>query len=191
MTTQNDPTEKNAPLKTIAGRPLPNLSAIVAVCDDWGIGLDGDMVVSNRADMRHYVRHTKDHTILMGRRTLESFPGGRPLKDRRNVVVTRDESWTPEGVDIAHSLAEALDMVAEDDEVWVVGGGQVYRALLPMCSRAVITKNHCVRTCDTFFPNLDDDPAWRVESRVTTDDEGNPLVTDEQIPFEFVTYVRA
>lgn len=191
MTTQNDPTEKNAPLKTIASRPLPNLFAIVAVCDDWGIGLDGDMVVSNRADMRHYVRHTKGHTILMGRRTLESFPGGRPLKDRRNVVVTRDESWTPEGVDIAHSLAEALDMVAEDDEVWVVGGGQVYRALLPMCSRAVITKNHCVRTCDTFFPNLDDDPAWRVESRVTTDDEGNPLVTDEQIPFEFVTYVRA
>lgn len=191
MTTRNDPTEKNAPLEALVGRPLPNLSAIVAVCDDWGIGLDGDMVVSNRADMRHYVRHTKGHTILMGRRTLESFPGGRPLKDRRNVVVTRDESWTPEGVDIAHSLAEALDMVAEDDEVWVVGGGQVYRALLPMCSRAVITKNHCVRTCDTFFPNLDDDPTWRVESRVTTDDEGNPLVTDEQIPFEFVTYVRA
>lgn len=191
MTTQNDPTEKNAPLEALVGRPLPNLSAIVAVCDDWGIGLDGDMVVSNRADMRHYVRHTKGHTILMGRRTLESFPGGRPLKDRRNVVVTRDDSWTPEGVDIAHSLAEALEMVAEDDEVWVVGGGQVYRSLLPMCSRAVITKNHCVRTCDTFFPNLDDDPTWRVESRVTTDDEGNPLVTDEQIPFEFVTYVRA
>lgn len=191
MTTRNDPTEKNAPLEALVGRPLPNLSAIVAVCDDWGIGLDGDMVVSNRADMRHYARHTTGHTILMGRRTLESFPGGRPLKDRRNVVVTRDESWTPEGVDIAHSLAEALDMVAEDDEVWVVGGGQVYRALLPMCSRAVITKNHCVRTCDTFFPNLDDDPTWRVESRVTTDDEGNPLVTDEQIPFEFVTYVRA
>ena len=191
MTTQNDPTEKNAPLKTIAGRPLPNLFAIVAVCDDWGIGLDGDMVVSNRADMRHYVRHTKGHTILMGRRTLESFPGGHPLKDRRNVVVTRDESWEPDGVDVAHSLAEALDMVAADDEVWVVGGGQVYRALLPMCSRAVVTKNHCVRTCDTFFPNLDDDPAWRVESRVTTDDEGNQLVTDEQIPFEFVTYVRA
>ena len=105
MTTQNDPTEKNVPLEALVGRPLPNLSAIVAVCDDWGIGLDGDMVVSNRADMRHYVRHTKGHTILMGRRTLESFPGGRPLKDRRNVVVTHDKSWTPEGVDVAHSLA--------------------------------------------------------------------------------------
>ena len=167
MTTQNDPTEKNAPLEALAGRPLPNLFAIVAVCDDWGIGLDGDMVVSNRADMRHYVRHTKGHTILMGRRTLESFPGGRPLKDRRNVVVTRDESWAP------------------------VGAVALRAALVPMCSRAVVTKNHCVRACDTFFPNLDADPAWRVESRVTTDDEGNPLVTDEQIPFEFDTYVRA
>ena len=167
------------------------MDAIVSVTSDWAIGKDGGLLVPNKADMRRFVQLTRDCTVLMGRKTLESFPGGHPLKDRRNVVVTRDESWAPDGVDVAHSLAEALDMVAADDEVWVVGGGQVYRALLPMCSRAVVTKNHCVRTCDTFFPNLDDDPAWRVESRVTTDDEGNQLVTDEQIPFEFVTYVRA
>lgn len=66
------------------------LKAIVAVCDDWGIGRDGDMVVANRADMRHFVNKTKGHPVVMGRKTLESFPGGRPLKDRRNIVLTRD-----------------------------------------------------------------------------------------------------
>ena len=68
--------------------PLPNLNVIVAVCDDWGIGIGGGMLVDNRADMRHFVRHTKGHTVLMGRKTLESFPGGQPLKGRRNVVST-------------------------------------------------------------------------------------------------------
>lgn len=72
------------------------LKAIVAVCDDWGIGRDGDMVVSNRADMRHFVNKTKGHPVIMGRKTLESFPGGRPLKDRRNIVLTRDEAFSRE-----------------------------------------------------------------------------------------------
>ena len=69
------------------------LSAIVAVCDDWGIGCEGDMVVSNRADMRHFVACTKGCPVIMGRKTLLSFPGGQPLKNRRNIVLTRDESF--------------------------------------------------------------------------------------------------
>lgn len=170
-------------------KSLPNLAAIVAVCDDWGIGLNGDMVVSNPADMRHFVAHTTGHTVLMGRRTLESFPGGRPLKRRRNIVLTRDASFVREGVEIAATLADALALVA-DDETWVVGGGQVYREALPYCSRAVVTRNHCVRPADTFFPNLDDDPAWRVVERVAADENGNPLLTAEGVPFEFVTYER-
>ena len=84
------------------------LKAIVAVCDDWGIGRDGDMVVSNRADMRHFVNKTKGHPVIMGRKTLESFPGGRPLKDRRNIVLTRDEAFSREGVEVVHSVDEAL-----------------------------------------------------------------------------------
>ncbi len=75
------------------------LSAIVAVCDDWGIGREGDMLVANRADMRHFVRCTKGHTVILGRKTLESFPGGRPLKDRRNIVLTRDASFTCAGAE--------------------------------------------------------------------------------------------
>lgn len=171
--------------------PLPNLNVIVAVCDDWGIGIGGGMLVDNRADMRHFVRHTKGHTVLMGRKNLESLPGGQPLKGRRNVVITRDPDFAREGVDVAHSVDDAFAMVADDPEVWLIGGGMIYRELLPLCTRAEITKNHCVRPADTFFPNLDEDPSWCVAGSVSLDDEGNPLVTPAGIPFEFVTYTRA
>ena len=170
---------------------LPNLNVIVAVCDDWGIGIGGGMLVDNRADMRHFVRHTKGHTVLMGRKTLESFPGGQPLKGRRNIIITRDPGFARDGVDVAHSVDEALAMVADVPEVWLIGGGMIYRELLPLCTRAEITKNHCVRPADTFFPNLDEDPTWHVANCASQDDEGNPLVTPEGIPFEFVTYTRA
>ena len=126
----------------------------------------------------------------MGRRTLESFPGGRPLKNRRNIVLTRDASFEREGVEVAHSVAEALAMLSPDERAWVLGGGEVYRQLLPYCTRAVVTKNHCVRRVDAYFPNLDDDPAWCVVAadgpHVIASGEG-----DEGVSFEFVTYERA
>ena len=161
------------------------LNAIVAVCDDWGIGLDGGMVVENREDMRHFVACTMGHPVIMGRRTLESFPGGRPLRGRRNVVLTRDAGFAREGVEVVHSVEQALLAVADEDEAWVIGGGEVYRQLLPHCERAVVTRNHCVRAHDTRFPDLDADPAW---VRGETCPGG---VTPEGVAFDFVTYVRA
>ena len=163
---------------------LPNFHAIVAVCDDWGIGKNGDMLVRNREDMRSFVRRTKGQTVLMGRKTLESFPGAKPLTDRRNIVVSRDKSYAPEGVEMARSIDEGIELAGKD-EVWVIGGGQVYESLLPRCSEAIVTKNHCLREADTFFPNLDEDPSWNVEN---IEDGG---VTASGVPFEFVTYRRA
>lgn len=163
---------------------LPNFHAIVAVCDDWGIGKSGDMLVRNREDMRSFVRHTKGHTVLMGRKTLESFPDAKPLADRRNIVVSRDKSYAPEGVEMARSIEEAIKLAGED-EVWVIGGGQIYEALLSRCAEAIVTKNHCLREADTFFPNLDEEPSWEVAD---IEDGG---VTKSGIPFEFVTYRRA
>lgn len=160
------------------------LSAIVAVCDDWGIGLDGGMVVENREDMRHFVACTTGHPVIMGRRTLESFPGGRPLRNRRNVVLTRDPSFSREGIEVVRTLDEALAAVAGETEAWVIGGGEVYRQLLPCCKRAIVTRNHCVRPCDTHFPNLDEDPQWEVA-------EVRPGgATPEGVAFDFVTYRR-
>ena len=133
------------------------LSAIVAVCDDWGIGCEGDMVVSNRADMRHFVACTKGCPVIMGRKTLLSFPGARPLKNRRNIVL--------------------------------IGGGAVYRQFLPYCVEAEVTHDHCVHPVDTYFPDLDADPAWEVARR-----EGVATIAagegDEGLDYEFVTYRR-
>ncbi len=120
----------------------------------------------------------------MGRRTLESFPGARPLRNRRNVVLTRDTTFSPEGVEVVHTLDEALATVAAEPEAWVLGGGEVYRQLLPHCDRAVVTRNHCVRPCDTRFPDLDADPSWALaEARAGG-------VTPEGVAFDFMTYVR-
>ncbi len=165
------------------------IKAIVAVCDDWGIGRDGDMVVSNRADMRHFVSKTRGCPVIMGRKTLESFPGGRPLKDRRNIVLTRDGSFEREGVEVVHSVEEALAAVADEEVAWVIGGGAVYEQFLAHCVEAEITHNHVIREVDTRFPDLSRDPAWHVARRsdVHTIERGQG---DEGLAFEFVTYRR-
>ena len=167
------------------------LSAIVAVSDDWGIGYEGDMIVSNRADMKHFVSCTTGHPVIMGRKTLDSFPGGRPLKNRRNIVLTRDEHFAREGVEVVHSVDEARAAVADEDEAWVIGGEEVYRQFLPYCAQAVVTKNHCLRLADTHFPNLDEDETgdWFVfeesePARIGEDEE------DSGIEYRFVTYRR-
>ena len=175
------------------------MNAIVSVTRDWGIGLEGQLAVSNRADMRHFVRLTCSGrlpreaadgevlgTVVMGRKTFQSFPSGA-LKARRNIVVTRDPSYVAPGSEVAHSLDEALSMVAaaNPDTVWLIGGESLYRQLLPHCTRAFVTKNDVLVPADAFFPNLDDDPSWQVESI----EPGG--VTDEGVPFSFVTYVHA
>lgn len=165
------------------------LKAIVAVCDDWGIGRDGDMVVSNRRDMRHFVACTKGCPVIMGRKTLESFPGGRPLKNRRNIVLTRDAGFSREGVEPVHSVDEALAAVADGEVAWVIGGGAVYGQLLPYCVEAEVTRNHVTCDSDTFFPDLDADGDW-VAVRSTGPMVVGPGEGDEGISFEFVTYQR-
>lgn len=165
------------------------IKAIVAVCDDWGIGRDGDMVVSNRADMRHFVECTKGCPVIMGRKTLESFPGGRPLKDRRNIVLTRDDAFAREGVEVVHSVDEALAAVVGEDVAWIIGGGTIYEQFLPYCVEAEVTHNHATHEVDTVFPDLLADPTWKIVARsgecVIEDGQGDAGVT-----YEFVTYAR-
>lgn len=170
------------------------MDAIVSVTRDWAIGRDGGLLVRNRADMRRFVRLTSGCTVLMGRKTYESFPKG-PLKGRRNVVLTHNANYAPHNVpaqmpegttlEVVHSLEEALGATGADRQVWLIGGESLYRALLPRCSRCYVTKNEVsAPNADAFFPNLDTDPTWEVESQ---DGDG---VTDEGIPYSFVTYRR-
>ena len=171
------------------------LKAIVAVCDDWGIGLEGRLLVDNREDMRHFVRSTRGGVVIMGRKTLESFPGGRPLRGRHNIVVSsRDDYEVPasgEGTTamVVRDLDEALAAAASEADArgcdaWVIGGESVYRQLLPSCGEVVVTKNHVTLPADSFFPNLDEDPDWQV---VLKEPGG---ITPEGVAFEYVTYHR-
>lgn len=141
--------------------PLPNMIAIAAVCDDWGIGKDGKLLVRNKADMRMFKSMTEGNTVIMGRKTLESLPGGKPLANRRNIVLTRGNAFDGVyGIEVAHCVSDLLGMLSPSETAYVIGGGTVYRELLPLCSRAIVTRNRCVRDADTFFQNLDASGEW-------------------------------
>ena len=110
------------------------------------------MVVSNRSDMRHFVACTKGCPVIMGRKTLLSFPGGRPLKNRRNIVLTRDGDFAPMGVDVVHSIDEALAAVADEPVAWVIGGGEVYRIVWRPRLRITIACMTWIRTFPIWMP---------------------------------------
>ena len=138
------------------------LTAIAAVSQSWGIGRDGDLLFNIPEDKKFFRRTTLNHTVIMGRKTLESLPGGKPFKDRENIVLSRNEKFSPEGAVVCGSIEEALAIAENsgDDEVFIVGGGEIYNAMLPYCQKAIITKVSGDPDADTFFPNLDESPEW-------------------------------
>ena len=137
------------------------MELIVAVYDDWGIGREGTQPVALAADRKFFRQTTKGAMVIVGRKTLSDFPGGKPLPNRVNVVLTRANPQI-EGVEICHSPEEAMELAKTADRAMVIGGGSVYRQMLPLCDTAYITKVHCTVPCDTYFPNLDEDPAWKL-----------------------------
>lgn len=137
------------------------MDAIVAIYDDWGIGANGTQPVAVAADRRFFRNTTKGATVIVGRKTMLDFPGGRPLPNRRNILLTRQELHM-DGVEIAHSTRQALALVQGDEKVFVIGGGSVYAEMLPLCQRVYVTRIHAIPDSDTFFPNLDADPGWKM-----------------------------
>lgn len=158
------------------------MQAIVAVSRSWGIGKDGQLLFRISADLQRFKALTTGHTVVMGRKTLQSLPGGRGLPNRRSLVLTRQERFTPERAETVHSLAELLALAG--DEAFVIGGQEVYEQLLPYCTRAYVTKVFADVPADAFFPNLDEDPLWRAVSTGEMQEE-NGLI------FQYVEYQRA
>lgn len=158
------------------------MDAIVAVYDDWGIGRDGDQPIALSADRRFFRNTTKGSTVIVGRKTLAAFPGGQPLPKRRNIVLSR-QNITIDGVEIAHSPEEAVEICKSDETVFVIGGGTVYRQMLPMCDRAYITKVHVTPESDTWFPNLDEMPEWKMAEVIESGEENG-------IRYEVCLYVK-
>lgn len=158
------------------------MQAIVAVSRSWGIGKDGQLLFRISADLQRFKALTTGHTVVMGRKTLQSLPGGRGLPNRRSLVLTRQERFTPERAETVHSLAELLALAG--DEAFVIGGQEVYEQLLPYCTRAYVTKVFADVPADAFFPNLDEDPLWQAVSTGEMQEE-NGLI------FQYVEYQRA
>ena len=158
------------------------MDIIVAVAKDWGIGKDNDLLFHIPEDMKYFRKMTKGSTVVMGRKTLESFPKGEPLPNRTNVVLTRSRDYEKEGVTVVHNFEE-LEALNLEEPVFVIGGASVYRNLLSKCRRAYITKIDAVKPADTFFPDLDENPDWELESESET-------FTFEGVDFKFTTYVK-
>lgn len=160
------------------------MNAIVVTDKQWAIGRNGDLLFSLPGDMKHFRTLTTGGTVIMGRKTLDSFPGGRPLPKRRNIVITRDPDFCREGCEIVHRPEEALALAGDGDDVWLIGGGSIYAALLDRCRRACVTRvDTAAPEADVFFPNLDALPAWAVEHT------GEPI-TENGLTYRFVDYIR-
>ncbi|MSS62302.1 dihydrofolate reductase [Velocimicrobium porci] len=141
------------------------MNLIVAVDKNWAIGYQNSLLVSIPADMRFFRETTTNKVIIMGRKTLESFPGGKPLKDRLNIVITKKENYDGNGATVVHSVEEALELVKDynTEDVFVIGGESIYRQMLPYCKVAHVTKIDFAYQADTYFPNLDKEDDWTLE----------------------------
>ena len=163
------------------------MKAIVAVDNKWGIGKDGGLLVHLSGDLKYFKENTIGGTIVIGRKTLESFPGARPLPGRTNIVLTRNGSYEAEGCVVCHSaeeVGEACERLGIDtDRVFVCGGGSVYRQMLPMCDEVLVTRIDGEFDADTFFPDLDADPDFEVTwSGEATEENG--------VIYRFTRYTR-
>lgn len=161
---------------------MAGLEAIVAVYGDWGIGADGTQPVTVSADRKHFRDLTMGAAVIVGRRTLADFPGGRPLKGRTNIVLSRTAEPV-EGAVMARSAAEALEKAAEYPRALCIGGASVYKELFPHFTRVNVTKLDITPHSDAFFPNLDADPAWRIAEESEEQEENG-------VRYRFLVYER-
>jgi len=161
------------------------MNLIAAVDKNFGIGKDGDMPWHIPADLQYFKQMTLGKTIIMGRKTLESLPGGKPLKGRDNIVITANSQYICEGAAVCHSIDEAIEAVKDlpSDDVMVIGGAGIYGAMYSYCKRAYITKIDAEYDVDTSIVNLDEAVGWRIE-RV------GDVHSDGEVEYRHVDYVN-
>lgn len=156
------------------------ISLIAAVDKNWAIGKDGGLLVSIPEDLRFFRQTTRDKVVIMGRKTVESLPGGVPNPSWKTVIITKDENYRMSGAVIVHSVEEALEEAKKlGPEIYVAGGGTIYEQMLGYCDEALITYIDYSYQADTWFPNLDKRPEWVLTSE-----------SEEQTHFDIVYYFR-
>lgn len=161
------------------------MNLIVAVDEEWGIGKEGGLLARLPGDMRYFRETTRGKVVVMGRKTLESFPGQKPLKNRVNLVLTKNREYAPEGVRVCHDVEETLKALEQypQEDIFIIGGGMIYREFFPFCRKAYVTFIHSVFGADTGFVNLDLDRDWEEEGVGELQEDGG-------LCYEFRTYVR-
>lgn len=160
------------------------MNLIVNVSENWAIGKGNSLLFHLSQDMRFFKAHTTGKTVVMGRKTLESLPGAKPLPNRKNIILTRNPEYKPEGVTVYNSIDDFLKDNPDADDIYIIGGESLYRDLLPYCSRAFVTKvDATVDDADAYMVDLDSHPDWEVE------DIGEEL-EEKGYTFRFVTYKR-
>ena len=161
------------------------MNLIVNADKNWAIGKDNRLLVSIPQDMKFFRETTTGKVVVMGRKTLESFPGGQPLKKRTNIVLTTDPNSQAGEAVIVHSMEELMEELKKypREDIFVIGGESIYRSLLPWCRTAYVTRTDHAYDADTWFPDLDADPEWKMTK--TSDEQ-----TYFDLEYYFTVYER-
>ena len=166
------------------------MKLVVAVDKEWGIGNKGELLARVRADLINFRKLTENHTVILGSKTLATFPGGRPLKNRTNIVLSRNRELFIEGALVVHSIDELFEKLKGQDtnDIYVIGGATVYGELLPYCDTAYVTKFHKSYEKDAIIEDLDVSEEWQLC------EESEPMVSNPEtdsegdLRFTFCTY---
>ena len=161
------------------------MNLIASADKNWGIGFKNKLLVSIPTDMKFFRQTTTGKVVVMGRKTLESFPNGLPLKNRTNIVLTANRDYRVKDAVVVHTLEELLEELKQypSDEIYVIGGERIYRQLLPYCDTAFITRIDHAFQADTYLPNLDEMEEWEMT------EEGEEQ-TCFDLEFRFTKYQR-
>ena len=140
------------------------MNLIAAVDKNWAIGKNNKLLVSIPEDMKFFRQTTTGKVVVMGRKTLESFPNGLPLKNRTNIVLTKDRSYQVKDAILVYSMEELLEELKKypSEDIYVIGGESIYRQLVDYCDVAHITKINYAYEADSWFPNLDEIEGWEI-----------------------------
>ena len=140
------------------------MNLIAAVDKNWAFGKDNKLLVSIPMDMKFFRETTTGKVVVMGRKTLESFPNGLPLKNRTNIVLTHNKNYDGKGAIVVHSMEALREELKKynSEDIYVIGGEQIYKALVDDCDVAHITKINYEYDADAYFPNLDEKPEWKI-----------------------------
>ena len=161
------------------------MNIIVAADENWAIGNKDKLLVSIPNDQKHFREETTGKVVVLGRKTLQTFPQGQPLKNRTNIILSRDKNYEVKDATVVHSVEELLEELKKFDteDVYIIGGESIYRQMLPYCDVAHVTKIDHKYEADAYFPNLDNDPEWEI-----TADSDEQTYFD--IAYTFLKYQR-